>query len=81
MAKNSRTDEYLSLNPASNGYVFWSDLVKIDSRIHEINSVAYPHFFAGRNLLQNMEIDNKLTLVCLLACLNQEDYDMAMNTL
>lgn len=75
MAKNSRTGAYLSLNPAPNGYVFWSDLVKIDSRIHEIKSDAYPHFFA------DMEIDNKLILVCLLACLNQEDYDMAMNTL
>lgn len=84
MAKNSRTDEYLSLVPSSRSdYIYWSDLNNIDNRFNGMLPNKYPYFFAdcGAPTSTKEMIDNKLTLVCLLACLNQEDYDMAMNTI
>lgn len=84
MAKNSRTDEYLSLTPSStNNYIYWSDLNNIDNRFNGMLPYNCPYFFddCGAPTSTKEMIDNKLTLVCLLACLNQEDYDMAMNTI
>lgn len=85
MAKNSRTDQYLSLTPSSlNDYIYWLDLEDIDDRLSRLDPRIHSYFFENYGqpptTFQEM-IDNKLMLVCLLACLNQEDYDMAMNTL
>lgn len=85
MAKNSRTDQYLSLTPwYLNNYIYWQDLSDIDSRFDSfdpnIHSYLFENYGQPPTTYQEM-IDNKLTLICLLACLNQEDYDMAMDTL
>lgn len=67
---NRFTEALLSIEPLENDYVLWRDIEeRLNYLILPASSLETPWFFSS----DETYIENKLTLVCLLATLSDED--------
>ncbi len=67
---NRFTEALLSIEPLEHNYVLWRDIEKtLNYFTLPVSSLETPWFFSS----DETYIENKLTLVCLLATLSDED--------